>query len=165
MNYGKINKYDVANGTGVRVSLFVSGCRRHCPGCFNEETWDFDYGQPYTNKELGEIISAASPDYISGVTILGGEPLEPENIEEVLNLVTTIRAIYGDSKTIWVYTGGQLEHLLGSDEDYNQKVLSLLKNIDVLVDGPFIEDLKDISLSFRGSSNQRIIENPYEKLL
>lgn len=163
MNYGKINKYDVANGPGVRVSLFVSGCRRHCPGCFNEETWDFEYGKPFTNGTLGELITALSPEYISGLTILGGEPLEKENIGEVRRIVATIKSLY-PNKSIWIYTGNKIEHLIKGDPDYDQHVRSILENIDVLVDGPFIEELKDISLRFMGSSNQRIIEKPWEVL-
>lgn len=163
MHYGKINKYDVANGNGVRVSLFVSGCRQHCPGCFNEETWDFNYGAEFTAKELGEIITALSPSYISGLTILGGEPLEEENVDEVLNILSTIKSIFPE-KSVWLYTGKQLEHILGADEIYNEKVKKILGHVDVLVDGPFVEELKDISLNFRGSSNQRIIEKPLEAL-
>lgn len=160
MNYGKINKYDVANGPGVRVSLFVSGCRRHCKGCFNEETWNFEYGEPYTVGTLGEIITAMAPDYISGLTILGGEPFEPENVPEVKKLVKTIKSLY-PLKTIWIYTGNQVENLFHKDlSQYDSDVRSILENTDVLVDGPFIEDLKDISLTFRGSSNQRIVKNP-----
>ena len=163
MNYGKINKYDVANGPGVRVSLFVSGCRRKCPGCFNEETWDFEYGEPFTNATLGELITSLSPEYISGLTILGGEPFEPDNIAEVRRIIAVIRDLY-PQKSIWVYTGYKIEHLIKGDSDYDQHVRSILENIDVLVDGPFIEELKDITLAFMGSSNQRIIESPWKFL-
>lgn len=150
MNYGRINKTDIANGPGVRVSLFVSGCRNRCKGCFNPETWDFNYGEIFTVKELLEITDALYPDHISGLTILGGDPMEPENIKVVEALCTVVKTSYPD-KTIWIYTGYKYEDL---------KDLEIMEYIDVLVDGPFIESKKDISLKFRGSSNQRIINIP-----
>ena len=162
MNYCKLNKYDVANGDGVRVSLFVSGCRNYCKGCFNKAAWDFNYGEPFTNATVNEIIEALSPDYISGLTILGGEPFEPENQLAVRDLIREIHLKFYDektnksSKTIWIYTGYTLESLL-SDKCIPGVTDMILSRIDVLVDGKFDESLYDISLRFRGSSNQRII--------
>lgn len=148
MRYGKINKTDIANGPGVRVSLFVSGCRNRCKGCFNPETWSFDYGDPFTMRTIEEILEALSPDYIAGLSILGGDPFESENILGVLELCYEAKRLYPD-KTIWIYTGYLYEDF---------KDLPIMEYIDVLVDGPFIEALKDISLKFKGSSNQRIID-------
>lgn len=150
MKYGKINKTDIANGPGVRVSLFVSGCRNHCKGCFNPETWDFNYGEPFTEQTIGEILDALKPGYISGLSILGGDPFEPENIFSIMDLCYEVRRLYPD-KTIWIYTGYLYEDL---------RDRALLQYIDVLVDGPFIEAQKNLSLQFRGSSNQRIIDVP-----
>ena len=153
MYYGKIKKTDIANGPGVRVSLFVSGCRNHCKGCFQPETWDFNYGQEYDGvKTVNEIIEALSPEDISGLSILGGDPIERENISEVVTLCNLVKRLYPD-KTIWLYTGYKYE-------DIAEMYPNVLEVIDVMVDGPFIEDLKDISLVFRGSSNQRIINVP-----
>lgn len=148
MRYGKINKTDIANGPGVRVSLFVSGCRNRCKGCFNPETWSFDYGELFTMRTIEEILEALSPDYIAGLSILGGDPFESENILGVLELCYEAKRLYPD-KTIWIYTGYLYEDF---------KDLPIMEYIDVLVDGPFIEALKDISLKFKGSSNQRIID-------
>lgn len=148
MNYGKINKTDIANGPGVRVSIFVSGCPHKCPGCFNPETWDYEYGEPFTVKTIAEILDAMAPDYISGLSILGGEPLDDKNIATVTWLAVRAKAFYPD-KSIWVYTGGLYEKFKNSP---------LMDYIDVLVDGPFIEAKKDISLKFRGSKNQRLID-------
>lgn len=148
MNYAGIKKTDIANGPGVRVSLFVSGCRNHCPGCFNPETWDFSYGQPFTKKTGKGIIKALRPAWIQGLSILGGDPMEPENQKALLPLLEQVRAELPD-KDIWLYTGYLLEDV---------KESPLLPLIDVLVDGPFIEAEKDISLAFRGSRNQRILK-------
>lgn len=148
MYYGRIRKVDIANGPGVRVSLFVSGCRNHCKGCFQPETWDFHYGQPYDRFTANEIIKALSPEHISGLSILGGDPMEPENITEVTTLCYLVKKLYPD-KTIWLYTGYHWENL---------KDFEIMKYIDVMVDGPFIESLKDISLAYRGSSNQRLLD-------
>lgn len=148
MRYGKINKTDIANGPGVRVSLFVSGCRNRCKGCFNPETWSFDYGESFTMRTIEEILEALSPNYIAGLSILGGDPFESENILGVLELCYEAKRLYPD-KTIWIYTGYLYEDF---------KDLPIMEYIDVLVDGPFIEALKDISLKFKGSSNQRIID-------
>ena len=139
---------DVANGTGVRVSLFVSGCRNHCKGCFNKETWDFNYGEEFTSDTVNEILKLLEPAYIKGLSILGGDPFEPENIKTVLDLCRKVKKQY-PLKDIWVYTGYFYE-------EFNKH--PVMNSIDVLVDGQFIEELKDISLRFRGSSNQRIID-------
>lgn len=148
MRYGKINKTDIANGPGVRVSLFVSGCRNRCKGCFNPETWNFAYGEEFTAEPKCQIIDALRPKWIAGLSILGGDPFEPENIDEVTTFCFIIRRMYPD-KTIWIYTGYLYEDL---------KDLPIMKYIDVLVDGPFIEAQKDLTLKFRGSRNQRIID-------
>lgn len=148
MNYGKINKTDIANGPGVRVSLFVSGCRRKCPGCFNPETWSFNYGEPFTTETLREIVDALAPDYIAGLTVLGGEPLDARNISTVTMICGVVKGYY-PNKSIWVYTGHKYENLAHTP---------IMEFIDVLVDGAFKEDLKDLTLKFRGSSNQRIID-------
>lgn len=147
VRYGEIIYNDVANGPGVRVSLFVSGCRNHCPGCFNPEAWDFTFGRPFTRETEDEIIAALRPTWIQGLSILGGEPMEPENQEALLPFLERVRGELPD-KDIWLYSGYRYEALSGS------RLLSLA---DVLVDGPFIEAEKDISLTFRGSRNQRII--------
>lgn len=152
MNYGNIKKTDIANGPGVRVSLFVSGCRNHCKGCFNPETWSFRYGKPFDAIVGYEVMEALAPDYISGLSILGGDPMEPENVDIVTSFCSIVKDTY-PTKTIWLYTGYKYE-------DIAEKYPDLLKFIDVMVDGPFIEELKDISLTFRGSSNQRIINVP-----
>ena len=160
MNYGEIKKTDIANGTGVRVSLFVSGCRHHCKGCFNQMTWDFDYGQPYTQNTEKEIMEALAPTYIAGFSLLGGEPFEPENQRELVGLLKKIRMNYPE-KTIWVYSGYLLdEDLLGESIARCEVTDEMLSYIDVLVDGEFVLDKKDLSLKFRGSVNQRIINVP-----
>ena len=147
MNYGEIKKYDIADGPGVRVTLFVSGCRHHCKGCFNSETWDFHYGKTYTEDTEKEILAALDHPYIAGLTLLGGEPFEPENQVELVKLLKKARETYPE-KSIWSYSGYVYDKdLVPGGRAY----------IDVLVDGPFVEDLKDITLQFRGSSNQRIL--------
>ena len=154
MHYGKINKYDVANGPGVRVSLFVSGCRNACKGCFNTQAWDFNFGDKFTDDTGKEIYEALKPEYITGLTILGGEPMEPENQRELMPFIHWIHKHLPD-KSIWLYTGYTFEQLY-----YNgiPKITNkILESIDVMVDGKFDESLKNISLAFRGSSNQRII--------
>ena len=150
MNYCGIKKVDIANGPGVRVSLFVSGCRNHCPGCFQPETWDFDYGDPFTKEAENEIMEALRPSWIQGLSILGGDPMEPENQEALLPLLRRVREEL-PGKDIWLYTGYRLESVSSSP---------LLTLVDVVVDGPFVETEKDISLAFRGSRNQRIINVP-----
>ena len=147
MNYGAIKKNDIANGTGVRVSLFVSGCRNRCPGCFQPETWDFNYGVLFTKETEDEILEAMQPEWISGLSVLGGEPMEPENRRVLLPFLIRVKKEY-PQKDIWLYTGYNCEEL---------KELPILYYVDVLVDGRFLEDRKDPRLAFRGSSNQRII--------
>ena len=160
MNYATIKFYDVANGTGVRVSLFVSGCRHHCKGCFNAETWDFSYGEPYTQETEDSIIDGLKPDYITGLSLLGGEPFEPENQPALTALLRRVKTQLPE-KTVWCYTGYTLESDLLSESrarcECTDEMLSLL---DVLVDGEFIEAQKNISLAFRGSENQRLIDVP-----
>lgn len=158
MNYGEIKKNDIANGLGVRVSLFVSGCRHHCKNCFNKDTWSFSFGKPFTKETADDIINALAPDYINGFSLLGGEPFEPENQPELLSLLQRIRAEY-PNKDIWCYTGFLLdEELLGNSRANTEFTREMLSYIDVLVDGRFVESKKDISLKFRGSSNQRVID-------
>lgn len=158
MYYGEIKKCDIANGEGVRVSLFVSGCTHHCPGCFNQDTWDFCYGREYTEDTEKEILEALKPDYINGLSLLGGEPFEPQNQEVLVRLLEKVREQY-PQKTIWCYSGYLFDKELRGDSrarcEYTDEMLSML---DVLVDGRFVEKLKDIRLVFRGSSNQRIID-------
>ena len=155
MNYGAIKKTDIANGLGVRVSLFVSGCRNHCKGCFQPETWDFSYGKPFTEESEEEIIKALSPSWIQGLSILGGEPLEPENEKALLPFVKRVRREY-PNKDIWIYSGYVYEELRSRE---------LLRYVDVLVDGRYEERLRDPSLAFRGSSNQRILNVPESQKL
>lgn len=158
MNYANIKNYDIADGPGVRVSLFVSGCRHHCKGCFNAETWDFHFGQPYTQETETEILNALKPDYIQGFTLLGGEPFEPENQVELVKLLKKLRAVY-PQKDIWCYTGYLYDvDLVEGGKVFTDVTKEMLSYIDVLVDGEFIEAQKDLSLRFRGSRNQRIIE-------
>ncbi len=158
MNYASIRTCDIANGEGVRVSLFVSGCTHHCKGCFNEAAWDFAYGEPFTKKTENEILAALEPDFIDGLTLLGGEPMEPENQRALMPLLRRFREKFGDAKTLWIYTGCVLETDLKAESRWRTEVTDeMLSLTDVLVDGPFLEAKKDISLQFRGSSNQRII--------
>jgi anaerobic ribonucleoside-triphosphate reductase activating protein len=158
MNYGMIRRNDIANGEGVRVSLFVSGCRNRCKNCFNKETWDFSYGTPFTDETLQQIIKWLAPSYIRGLSILGGEPMEPENQPDVLNLVQSVRRDLPE-KDIWLYTGFTLEELTGEklSRALSGCSIPILRNIDVLIDGRYEDSKRDISLRFRGSSNQRII--------
>ena len=162
MNYASIRDCDIANGEGVRVSLFVSGCTHHCKGCFNEEAQAFDYGEPFTREVEDRILGALAPSFISGLTLLGGEPMEPANQRALVPFLRRVREIFGASKTVWVYTGCVLERdLLKSDRPSRWRTEvtdEFLALSDVMVDGPFIEALKDISLRFRGSSNQRVIK-------
>ena len=157
MNYGLIKKTDIADGVGVRVSLFVSGCTHHCKGCFNSETWDFQYGKPYTKETEEEIIRLLEPDFIQGFTLLGGEPFEPENQAELVKLLKRIRETY-PKKDIWCYSGYLYDvDMIPGGKVYTEVTEEMLSYIDVLVDGKFVEELKDITLVFRGSSNQRIL--------
>ena len=159
MNYATIKYYDIANGPGVRTSVFVSGCRHHCPGCFNVVAWDFDYGQPFDKPTRNEVFASCQPDYIAGLSLLGGEPMEPENQRELLPFVRNFKALY-PNKTVWCYSGYTWEQLTGKEPslarcEATDELLSLL---DVLVDGEFVEAKHDISLRFRGSSNQRLLD-------
>ena len=158
MNYASIKNCDIANGPGVRVSLFVSGCTHHCKGCFNEIAWDFDYGEAFTQDTVNTILDMLSPTYIKGLTVLGGEPFEPKNQAAVVDLLRQVKSKYPD-KSVWVFTGFLLDKDIFSgrigDADILKEYLSYL---DVLVDGPFIEEKKDLMLRFRGSSNQRLID-------
>lgn len=158
MNYATIKKVDVANGPGIRVSLFVSGCMHHCKGCFNPETWNYCYGSPFTKETEDEILEALKPDYIKGLSLLGGEPLDPANQLSVLSLVLRFKEMY-PTKTLWCYTGYTFESDILTGKLGNQDALMLLlQNIDVLVDGEFVIELKNPNLRFRGSSNQRLID-------
>ena len=158
MNYGEIKKHDIANGEGVRVSLFVSGCTHHCKDCFNSETWDFNFGKPFTKEIEDEIIESLAPDYINGFSLLGGEPFEPSNQKVLVNLLKQIKQTY-PNKTIWCYSGYLFDkELLNNSRARCEVTDEMLSYIDILVDGRFVAELKDISLSFRGSSNQRIID-------
>lgn len=160
MHYAAIKNCDIANGPGVRVSLFVSGCTHRCKGCFNEVAWDFEYGCPFTQETIEKILTMLAPAHIRGITILGGEPFEPQNQQPVLELLRKIRAQY-PAKNIWAFSGylfdkDILSGRLGPWEITNEYISYL----DVLVDGPFIMEKKDLSLRFRGSSNQRLIDVP-----
>ena len=160
MKYAKIKKCDVANGPGVRVSLFVSGCNHHCKNCFNKEAWDFNYGNDFTEKEQESIINDLKPEYITGLSLLGGEPFEEVNQEGLVPLVKKVKETYPDKK-IWCYTGYTFDNqILGKmvAQENRETTKELLANIDYIVDGKFVEELKDPNLQFRGSSNQRIID-------
>lgn len=158
MNYAKINKNDIANGIGVRVTLFVSGCTHHCKGCFNQEAWDFDYGEPFTEAVENELLEALSPSWINGITLLGGEPMEPSNQRVLVPFLKRVKEKYPE-KTIWCFSGYTLETDLLADSRARCEVTDeMLSLVDVLVDGEFVEELKNISLRFRGSSNQRLID-------
>ena len=158
MNYADIKRIDVANGEGVRVSVFVSGCNHHCKGCFNECAWDFNYGKKFTESQEEEVLKDLDHDYISGLTLLGGEPLEPVNQEGLLPLVKKAKEKFPDKK-IWCYTGFDFEKdVVEKMAKQSETTKELLKYIDVVVDGKFEEDKKDLKLKFRGSSNQRILD-------
>ena len=157
MNYATIKWFDVSNGPGVRVSLYVSGCRNRCKGCFNPETWDFAYGKPFTKEVEDSIIKALSPDYIMGFTLLGGDPFEPENAKVLAPFMKRLRAQYPE-KSFWCFTGYDFERdlLTGRLGDF-EDVMTILHTLDVLVDGRFEEELKDLNAKFKGSTNQRTI--------
>ena len=158
MYYGEIKDCDIANGEGVRVTLFVSGCTNHCEQCFQPQTWAFDYGQPFTRETEDRILELLAPDYINVLTLLGGEPFEPENQRALLPFLRRVRAAY-PLKNIWAYSGFTYEELLNPEcHAHCAATEALLDLLDVLVDGRFVESLKDISLRFRGSSNQRLID-------
>ena len=159
MNYCAIKRSDVANGPGMRVTLFVSGCTNRCPGCFQPETWDFEYGEPFTKEVEDRIIELLSPSYISGLTLLGGDPFEPANQRALLPFLQRVRREL-PKKNIWAFTGFVLDKELWVDGSYARCEVTddLLELIDVLVDGRFVESLKNVALKFRGSSNQRLID-------
>lgn len=152
MRYAKIRKMDISNGEGVRVSLFVQGCSFHCKNCFNPETWDFNGGKDFTTVEVDKIIKLCNKDYIAGLSILGGEPLHPNNIESVSMLCEYFKFKY-PNKTIWLWSGFKYEDILTRENNYD-----IFNYIDVLVDGQFEEDKKNLTLKWRGSSNQRVID-------
>ena len=158
MYYGEIKNCDIANGPGVRVSLFVSGCRHHCPGCFNAVAWDFDYGQPFDKTVRNEVFASCQPDYIAGLSLLGGEPMEPVNQKGLLPLVKRFKETYPE-KDLWCFSGYLFDkEILGHFAKIMPETMELLKYIDILVDGEFVLAKKDITLLFKGSSNQRTID-------
>jgi len=174
MYYGNIKNFDIANGVGVRVSLFVSGCTNHCLNCFQPQTWDFTYGKPFTKEVQDQIIDMLRPDYIRGLTVLGGEPFEPLNQKELVPFLLRVREEL-PGKDIWCYSGFRLEEMQGTELETvmdgnpresrsayvrTEDTDDMLSLLDVLVDGRFVESLKNISLEFRGSENQRLIDMP-----
>jgi len=157
MNYADIKQFDVANGLGIRVSIFVSGCTHHCKSCFNEIAWDFDYGTPFTENEIDKIIDYLKPSYVSGLTVLGGEPFEHSNQQGLLPLLRKVKERY-PQKDIWCFTGYKFDNdILNKMCNEWAETNEMLSYIDVLVDGQFVEELKDLNLRFKGSSNQRTI--------
>ena len=161
MNYATVKYYDIANGPGVRTSLFVSGCTHRCKGCFNEVAWDFGYGQPFDKIIRNEIFASCQPDYITGLSLLGGEPMEPENQRELVRFARNFKALY-PQKTIWCYSGYTFEQLTGQVESRGRCEVTdeFLSYLDVLVDGEFEVDKKDNQLHWKGSANQRVINVP-----
>lgn len=160
MNYATIKNCDIANGPGVRVSLFVSGCTHRCKGCFNEVAWDFNYGQPFTQQTIDQILEMMKPGYIKGITLLGGEPFEPQNQSALVNLLRQIKSVYPD-KTVWAFSGYLFDKdILPGRLGDPAVTQEFIRYIDVLVDGPFVLEKKNLSLRFRGSTNQRIIHVP-----
>ena len=157
MYYSVIKNCDIANGPGVRVVLFVSGCRHHCPGCFQPQTWDFSYGQPFTQDTVDELLRLLQPDYIAGLTLLGGEPMEPENQPALLDLVRQVKQAYPE-KSIWCFSGYLYDDLAAGKIGDGAVTRALLGLVDVLVDGEFILARKKLQLRFRGSENQRLID-------
>ncbi len=158
MNYAGIKYCDIANGLGCRTVLFVSGCRNHCEGCFQPQTWDFGYGEPFDEKVQKEVLDSLEPYYIQGLTLLGGEPMEPENQKALLPFVKKVKERY-PNKNIWAFTGYIYDQdLVSGGRKHTEDTDELLSLIDVLVDGPFRQEQKDISLKFRGSANQRILD-------
>ncbi len=160
MNYATIKYSDIANGEGVRTSLFVSGCRRGCKNCFNEVAWNFAAGEPFTREVEDEIMRSLDHPFCDGLTVLGGEPMEPENQAGLVDFIERVRRAYpkGCGKSIWCYTGDTLDELMAGGRHHTDATDRLLECIDILVDGPFVQGLHDITLRFRGSSNQRIID-------
>lgn len=160
MNYATIKNCDIANGPGVRVSLFVSGCTHRCKGCFNAVAWDFDYGEPFTQETVASILAMLAPDYIRGLTLLGGEPFEPQNQVALVELLRQVKAQY-PQKSIWAFSGYLFdEDILSGRLGPWEITREILGYLDVLVDGPFVEEKKNLSLRFRGSENQRLINVP-----
>lgn len=160
MHYATIKNFDIANGPGVRVSLFVSGCTHRCPGCFNEVAWDFEYGEVFTQETIDEILTMLKPDFIQGLTLLGGEPFEPQNQPDVVKLLRQVKAAY-PQKSIWAFSGYLFDKdILSGRLGPWEVTREYLSYLDVLVDGPFIEAKKNLMLRFRGSENQRLIDVP-----
>ena len=159
MHYAAIKNCDIANGPGVRVSLFVSGCTHHCKGCFNAVAWDFAYGQPFTQETIGELLELLKPSYIKGLTLLGGEPFEPQNQGPIVELLRQVKQRYPE-KSIWAFSGYLFEKITSGTLGPWDTTREYLGYLDVLVDGPFVEEKKNLSLRFRGSENQRIIDVP-----
>lgn len=157
MNYGEIKYCDIANGTGVRTSVFVSGCRNRCEDCFNAATWNFGYGKPFTKEVEDEVIKSLQPSYIKGLSVLGGEPFEPENQRDVLELIRRVKS-ETQGKTVWIYSGFTYEELLLASRAALPTAREILLAADILVDGRYDKNLRNISLAFRGSENQRIID-------
>ena len=157
MNYANIKTYSIENGTGVRVSLFVSGCTHHCKDCFNAEAWDFEYGKPFTKETEDEVIEDLRPDYMAGITLLGGEPMEPVNQRGLISLIRRIREEL-PQKTIWIYSGYVYEDFKDGGRAHCEVTDEILSHCDILVDGPVVDEKKNITLRFRGSENQRIID-------
>ena len=160
MNYATIKWYDIANGEGVRISLFVSGCTHRCKNCFNEIAWDFSYGEVFDEAVQEKILAELDSSYIAGLSLLGGEPLEPQNQAALLPFIREVKRRF-PQKSIWCYTGYVLDEktgLLTATARNTSDTKELISYFDVLVDGPYVEDLKDIRLKFRGSSNQRVID-------
>ena len=156
MNYADIKVMDIADGPGIRVSLFVSGCDHHCKGCFNSEAWDYNYGKLFRADDEAKILNLLEPDYIDGLTVLGGEPFAPKNVDKVYDFCSRVRNLYKDKKTIWIYSGYTFDQIW---RNYcGLSGIKLLKTADVLVDGKFIQELHNDALRFRGSSNQRVID-------
>ena len=153
MHYAKIKRFDIANGVGIRTSVFVSGCSNKCKGCFNQELWDKDYGQEFTDETIKEILDSIDKPYIDGLSILGGDPLEYYNLEMVDKLIVEFRKRFGFNKSIWMWTGYLLEDIINDDRRWE-----VVRKLDYLVDGPFIQRKKNLKLKYRGSENQRIID-------
>lgn len=158
MNYADIKRCDVANGEGVRVSLFVSGCTHYCKGCFNKEAWDFDYGESFTEREIENIMEYLKPGYVAGLSLLGGEPMEPSNQEGILPLLRRMKETYPE-KTIWCYTGYLFdEDILNRMCRESEITKEIVSYLDIIVDGEFVQEKKNLKLNFRGSENQRIVD-------
>lgn len=160
MNYAEIKYCDIANGSGVRTTLFVSGCRLHCEGCFNAVAWDFNAGNPFTREVEDEILASLEPFYVDGLSVLGGEPTEPENAAALAPFLERVRKRFGRTKSIWMYSGRTWDQLTGAGDHASPDMDRILACLDILVDGPWIASQYDITLRFRGSANQRLIDVP-----